>query len=184
MDHRTTMRRRILLAVVSAGLPLLASAQLPLNPLVQPPATANPLTDPEATPGVEFLFKLEAQFAADVAKGGGKAYASWFAPDGVGLANRQAPVIGRDAVAAQARWSPDRYQLSWKPDGGRMGPNGDTGFTWGHYTGTGIDAEGNKTTSEGRYITLWKREPDGTWKVALDASNDGPPGAGDCCKLP
>jgi uncharacterized protein (TIGR02246 family) len=184
MHRSAPLLRLALLLAVAAFAPLMAAAQLPLNPLSQPPAVPNALTNPAATPGAEFLFKLEAQFAADVAKGGGAAFARWFAPDGISLANHQAPVIGREAIAAQARWTPDRYQLTWTPDGARMGPNGDTGFTWGRYTGIGIDREGNKTTTEGRYITLWKREADGTWKVALDASNEPPPGAADCCKLP
>jgi ketosteroid isomerase-like protein len=36
----------------------------------------------------------------------------------------------------------------------------------------------------GRYLTLWRKEPDGSWKVMLDASQDEPAGAADCCKLP
>jgi ketosteroid isomerase-like protein len=36
----------------------------------------------------------------------------------------------------------------------------------------------------GRYITIWKKQADGEWKVELDASNDEPAGAGECCKLP
>jgi ketosteroid isomerase-like protein len=35
----------------------------------------------------------------------------------------------------------------------------------------------------GRYITVWKKVK-GEWKVALDASADDVPAAGDCCVLP
>jgi ketosteroid isomerase-like protein len=161
-----------------------ARGQLPLNPLQPQTTQPNALTNPAATPGADFLDQLEGRFAADVAKDGGKAFASWFAPDAVTLANGKAPVIGQEAIAAQATWTPQQYQLSWTPEGARMNPDGNTGFTWGSYTGVAKDAEGNATTTQGRYITFWKKQPDGSWKVALDASNDGPPGAGDCCKLP
>lgn len=166
--------------VVSAGC---LSAQM-LDPLASKPSTdqsGNPLTDPALSPGVQFLFQLEAKFAADTAKGGGPAFASWFAPDAVTLANGKAPVVGHDAIAAVATWSPQDYQLTWNPEGARISPSGDMGFTWGHYQGVAKDREGNTTTTTGRYMTVWKKQPDGSWKVALDASNEGP--AEDCCKL-
>lgn len=168
----------LLLAAASS-----AHAQMldPLGPGHASSQSGNPLTDPSLSPGVEFLFHLEAQFAADTAKGGGPAFASWFAPDAVTLANGKAPVIGHDAIAAGATWSPATYQLTWTPEGARMSPSGDMGFTWGHYNGASKDREGNSTTTSGRYMTVWKKQPDGSWKVVLDASNDGP--AEDCCKV-
>lgn len=139
------------------------------------------LTNPGVTPAVEFLLHLDEQFSADTAKGGGAAFASWFAPDAVTLANNKAPVEGQEAIAAQATWSPKTYQLTWTPEGARMSPGGDMGFTWGHYKGVSKDGEGNAVTTSGRYITVWKKQPDGHWKVEMDASNEGP--AEDCCSL-
>ncbi len=140
------------------------------------------LSDPTMTPGRRFLYDLEAQFAKATAAGGGKAFASWFASDAVSIANGKPPVQGHDAIAAQATWLPDTYQLTWTPDGGQMGPSGDMGYTWGHYSGHAKDAAGNDITTTGRYITMWKKQSDGSWKVVLDASNEGP--ALECCKLP
>lgn len=152
-----------------------------LNPNPASSPSSSVLTDPGLTPEVEFLYQLEAKFAADTAKGGGKAFGTWFAPDAVTLENGGAPVVGHDAIAARATWSPDTYQLMWTPDGARMSPAGDMGFTWGHYEGLSKDAQGNPVKEAGRYMTVWKRQPDGTWKVELDASNTGP--ADDCCKV-
>ncbi len=147
-------------------------------------STANPLTDTTIKPGKALLFDLEAQFAKATATGGGKAFATWFAEDGVSLANGQAPVHGREAIAKQATWLPRDYQLTWTPTDAVMSPSGDMGYTWGHYDGKSQDADGNSKVTSGRYLTIWKKQTDGEWKVVLDASNDEPPGAGDCCKLP
>jgi len=65
-----------------------------------------------------------------------------------------------------------------------MGPSGDMGYTWCHYEGRGKDAHGTPVLTSGRYITMWRKEPDGKWKVVLDAGANEPAGAGDCCKLP
>jgi ketosteroid isomerase-like protein len=159
-----------------------APAQLTLSPLSHP--AGNPLTDPTLSPSVAFLFNLEARFAHDTAIGGGKAFASWFADDSVTLSTGKAAVIGKAGVAASANWDPAQYQLTWTPQGGQMSPAGDMGFTWGHYDGTSKDHNGNPVKTAGRYMTIWKKLPDGSWKVALDSSNDEPSDAGDCCKLP
>lgn len=172
-----------LVLLSSLGLCAVSSAQIldPLAPKPQSSQATNPLTDPTATPGIQMLYDLEAKFAADTAKGGGPAFATWFAPDAVTLANGKPPVAGHDAIAAAATWAPDSYQLTWKPEGARMAAGGDMGFTWGHYEGISKDKEGNEVKTSGRYMTVWKKQPDGTWKVELDASNDGPPA--DCCSL-
>lgn len=136
--------------------------------------TLIPMQNPAISPGALELVKLEGDFENAVAKGGGKAFASWFAEDGVTLNNGQLAVRGQRAIADQATWDPASYQLTWYAEGAQMGPSGDTGFTWGHYEAKGKDAKGQPTSSSGRYITFWKKVG-GHWKVALDASaNDAP----------
>lgn len=160
-----------------------AFGQLPLDPTATPSPAINPLSDPAYSAGVAFLFDLEAKFAADTAKGGGAAFARWFADDAVELANGQAPVVGQSAIAANTTWSPESYQLTWTPEGGRMSPAGDMGFTWGHYEGRSKDRDGTPHVTTGRYMTVWKKQADGSWKVALDASNSEPPKKDDCCRV-
>ena len=154
------------------------------DPLSKPPAVTSPLTQPTLSPGVLLLMELEGRFAQAVATGGGKAFASWFADDAVTLNNGRPAVLGRANIAAQANWDPNTYQLTWTPQGAQMGPSNDMGFTWGHYEGRSKDQNGNPVVISGRYMTVWKKMPDNTWKVAMDASSDEPPAAGECCVLP
>ncbi|MGA7106804.1 MAG: nuclear transport factor 2 family protein [Terracidiphilus sp.] len=165
---------------LTAGVP--AGAQQ-LQPGTQP-ASPNPLVDSTMKPGKILLFDLEARFAKDVAERGGAAFADWFAEDGVALGNGTAPVVGKVAIAKSAAWSPREYQLTWTPTDGTMGPSGDMGYTWGHFEGHSKDANGNPVTTSGRYITIWRKQADGSWKVVLDAGANEPADAGECCKLP
>ncbi len=96
----------------------------------------------------------------------------------------KAPVIGQAAIAAGTTWTPEQYQLTWTPKAASMSPAGDMGFTWGHYEGRAKDRDGTPIVTTGRYMTVWKKQSDGSWKVALDASNKEPPAKEDCCKLP
>ncbi len=167
---------RVFLAVAmaSAGMAFCNSPQAMLGQAFEPaaPSTApNPFADPTVKPGKMLLFDLEARFAKDVATRGGAAFADWFADDGVVLGNGAAPQIGKIAIAKSANWSP-------------KGPSGDMGYTWGHFEGHSKDANGNPVTTSGRYMTIWRKQPDGNWKVVLDSGSNEPAGAGDCCKLP
>jgi ketosteroid isomerase-like protein len=135
-------------------------------------------------PGKVLLFDLETRFAKDVAERGGAGFADWFAEDGVVLGNGQAPLVGRVAIARSTTWSPKNYQLTWTPIDAVMGPSGDIGYTWSHFEGHSKDANGNPVTTSGRFITIWRKQPDGNWKVVLDAGSNEPAAAGDCCKLP
>jgi ketosteroid isomerase-like protein len=149
-----------------------------------PAATPNPLSDPTLNPGKALLYDLEARFAKDVLEKGGAGFAEWFAEDGVALGNGAAPLIGRVAIAKSANWSPQAYQLTWTPTAAVMSASGDMGYTWGHFEGHSKDANGGPVTTTGRYMTIWRKGPDGAWKVVLDAGSNEPAAAGDCCKLP
>lgn len=181
-----------LLLFVAAALPVMAqtapglSATAPGFGILAKPTdpAASPFAEPTLSPGVILLMELEGRFAKAVAAGGGKAFASWFADDAVTLNNGRPAVLGHTAIAAQAQWDPKTYQLTWAPEGAQMGPSNDMGFTWGHYEGRSKDKHGQPVVISGRYFTVWKKVADGSWKVALDASADEPPAAGECCTLP
>ena len=169
--------------VLEAQIPLGSVSTPSVDPLGQKPAVS-PLTQPTLSPGVILLMELEGKFAQAVAEGGGKAFASWFADDAVILNNGQPPVVGRAAISAKAQWDPKEYQLTWVPEGAQMGPSNDMGFTWGHYEGHSRGKNGEPVRIAGRYMTVWKKIADGSWKVSLDASANEAPAAGECCVVP
>ena len=180
-----TVSKAILMGLLMMGL----GAAAPVHGQLPDPGSAaanapNPLTDPTVKPGKMLLFDLEARFARDVLARGGAAFAEWFAEDGVALGNGAVPLVGRVAIAKSANWDPKVYQLTWTSTDAQMGPSGDEGYTWGHFEGHSKDANSNPVTITGRYITIWRKQPDGNWKVVLDAGSNEPAAAGDCCKLP
>jgi ketosteroid isomerase-like protein len=170
----------VLAGVLGAGGVRQGWGQIGLPGGGQEQSAPNPLMDPTAKPGKVLLFDLEARFAKDTKERGGAGFASWFAEDGVALGNGQPPVIGRVAIEKSAR----AYQLTWTPTDAQMGPSGDMGYTWGRFEGRSKDASGNPVVTSGRYMTIWRKQGNGSWKVVLDAGANEPAAAGDCCKLP
>ena len=155
------------------------------DPLAQSPnRISSPVTQPTLSAGTLLLLELDGRFSKSVEAGGGKAFVSWLADDAVTLNNGKPAVLGRTAIAASAQWDAKNYQLTWTPQGAQMGPSNDMGFTWGHYEGRSKDKNGQPVVISGRYMTVWKKMPDGAWKVALDGSADEPPTSGECCVLP
>jgi ketosteroid isomerase-like protein len=181
--RKTALALSIGFLAAALGSATAARAQLP-EPGAQAASAPNPLSDSTVNPGKMTLFDLEARFAKDVATRGGAAFADWFANDAVTLGNGAAPLLGKVAIAKSATWSAKDYQLTWTPTDALMGPSGDMGYTWGHFEGHSKDANGNPVTTSGRYMTVWRKQPDGNWKVVLDAGANEPAAAGDCCKVP
>src|ERR1700691_6170524 len=68
------------------------------------------------------------------------------------------------------------FALQWSPTKANMSASGDLGYTAGSYALTMNDATGKPVIEQGKYIAVWKKQPDGSWKVIEDIFNaDTPP---------
>lgn len=68
------------------------------------------------------------------------------------------------------------FSISWAPSTAEVGSGGDLGFTTGSYDMRVDGPEGGPVRIAGKYMTVWKKQPDGSWKVTADMFNaDGPP---------
>ena len=98
--------------------------------------------------------------------------------DAIYLAEGMPQVIGRDAIAEIWREESQLpgFSIKWIPDGAVVSASGDVGYTYGPNKTTLNDATGATTIIEGKYVTIWRRQPDQSWKVAVDIWNsDGTP---------
>ena len=66
------------------------------------------------------------------------------------------------------------FRITWEPAEVVVAPSGEVGYTTGRNQLTMPDAAGNLRTESGRYVTVWRREPDGTWRCVIDIWNSGP----------
>jgi len=92
-------------------------------------------------------------------------------PQGMAIAT------GSDAIKAffTAAMSAPNMSLHWTPAKAEVGAAGDMGYTSGAY-----ELNANGTTEKGKYVTVWKKQGDGSWKIAedifnADASAQAPP---------
>jgi ketosteroid isomerase-like protein len=126
---------------------------------------------------------LDAILAADRAfaalsleKGAAKAFEAYAADDAISFGNAWAPNIGPAAIAALVG---NAGSLEWAPVGGKMAASGDLGYTWGRWKATPAAAKPGEKPKvvHGKYVTIWQKQADGSWKFALDtgAPSEPPP---------
>ena len=58
--------------------------------------------------------------------------------------------------------------ITWAPSFIDVSASGDLAYSYGNFTFSYIDTLGNRQSSEGIFHTVWKRQPDGSWKYVWD----------------
>jgi len=107
-------------------------------------------------------------------KGMNEAFFTYLAKDGVLLRPNSLPIEGIEAIKERLSKSPDdNFTLTWKPSFADVSKSGDLGYTYGIYEFKTTDQNSIPLIAKGTYITIWKKQMDGTWKVVLDTGNQG-----------
>jgi ketosteroid isomerase-like protein len=66
--------------------------------------------------------------------------------------------------------------MRWQPISAEISKSGDLGYTVGSYTITRTDEKGDLVVGTGKYLTVWRLQKDGSWKVEFDTGvPDTPP---------
>jgi ketosteroid isomerase-like protein len=89
-------------------------------------------------------------------------------------------ITGRAAIreAMAKAFADTAFSLTWEPLQADAGGSGDLGYTNGKYEARFRDANGKPTVRIGRYLTVWKKQANGSWKVVRDIGVQDPPPAG------
>jgi ketosteroid isomerase-like protein len=95
-------------------------------------------------------------------KGIREAFLTWLAPDAVVF--RPGPVPGRPIYEKMDPANP--AVLTWGPEVADVAVSGELGYTSGPYQVR--PKRGAEPASYGHYISVWKKQPDGAWRVVLD----------------
>jgi uncharacterized protein (TIGR02246 family) len=67
------------------------------------------------------------------------------------------------------------FSLTFLPTRLEVSKSGDMAFTQGPYKLSFSDLRGNKFEDEGKYLTIWRKQADGNWKVVEDTMNSDLP---------
>jgi len=112
-------------------------------------------SDPTSVVEAEYAFAASAK-----PLGVRGAFLKWLAPDSIICS--PAPVNG---VASTAADEANADTLEWYPALSQTAGSGDMGYTTGPWTYRTADG---KTEAHGTFLSVWRRQPDNTWRVVLD----------------
>jgi len=168
--------------MINVGLQLLPAAWLGValavaacGPAGSPTNTDTGAVDMES--GRERLLEADQRFAElSVAEGTAEAYRQYMAENALQLPDGGLPLEGRAAIYDNVKAISDGqdYTLTWQADEAGISASGDLGYTLGTYWYSATDADGGAVSVEGKYLNIWRRQTDGSWKVIVDMDNENP----------
>lgn len=124
------------------------------------------------------LMQADRDFAkTSVELGATEAFNMFLDTNALKLPPGQRPIRGKDNIYQQMQTSAGSYTMSWEPRESDVAASGDLGYTWGIYKITVKNKNGRDTEIHGKYLNIWKKQPDGTWKVLVDIGNQTPEGS-------
>lgn len=102
---------------------------------------------------------------------------SFFTEDAMVLAPNEASVSGKEAIGKilDEYHAMPGFSITWSPSDVEVASSGDLGYSIGTYNLSINDSLGSPMTDRGKYLTVWKKQADGTWKVAVDMFNSDLP---------
>ena len=160
-------------------LPLLGSLLLLAGTVacnLAPTAASAPLDTHDAD--VQAIKDTEAAWAKASAAKDAEKFASYYTDD-ASLLPQDAPAVnGKEAITKTVKqmMSDPNFALDFHGTRWDVAKSGDLAYAQGVYTMTMTNPKTKKSAPDkGKYLTVFKKQPDGTWKSVEDmVSSDGP----------
>lgn len=121
----------------------------------------------------EELIERERLFCKSAKLEGAPGWAKFFSKAGVMIPSKNAPIEGPAAIEAamQPLFQSPNIKFTWEPLAADVSEDGSLGYTYGTYERSFTDKSGTNIFETGKYMTIWKRQPDGEWQISADIGN-------------
>ncbi len=138
-----------------------------------PQAADNAAALPDPQLLVQTLIEADEAFNQVTQEQGAAGWASFFDDSGSMIQAGVGEISGLDAIysSMDVVFSTPGNSLTREPRWAHASDDGTLGFTMGDYESTSVDANGESVLSYGLYVSIWRRQPDGSWAVLMDLGN-------------
>jgi ketosteroid isomerase-like protein len=107
-------------------------------------------------------------------KGMGSACLVYMAEDASIFPAGENIITGRENIKKHFADVSPNTALTWKPLEAKIANSGELGYTYGISEFKFPDNNGHPVYRQGKYVTIWKKQTDGSWKFILDIDNANP----------
>jgi uncharacterized protein (TIGR02246 family) len=98
---------------------------------------------------------------------------SFYADDAVQLPNKAPAAKGKENI--RKNWVPllaaPGPGLSWQTSSVEVARSGDIAYETGTYDFVTTDKKGKSSDVKGKFVVVWKKQTDNSWKVVVDTDN-------------
>lgn len=134
-------------------------------------ASCTPAADRDAI--ASELTRLDDEWSKAAATKNADTVASFYAAEAIAYPPSEPIAVGQ--AAAKKVWASyfadSTFSISWKTEHTGVSQSGDLGFTVGTYEDSFRGPDGTLVTEKGKYVCIWAKQPDGTWKAIHDIWN-------------
>jgi ketosteroid isomerase-like protein len=118
------------------------------------------------------LMEADRAFDAATAARGLDGWMSYFADD-ARINQQPKEIVGKAALREfySAMFARKEFSIRWQPVYAEASQDGTLGYTYGVSQVSFRDGKGEMVKREGRYLTVWRKQKDGSWKVSTDIGN-------------
>ena len=128
---------------------------------------------------IEAIDALRGSFAAAMSAGDVDGMMFDYAEDAVQMPPNEPAVRGTGAIRARHQAFLDQYEIVLENPAEEIFVTGDWGLLRGSYViSLTPKADGEPIQDAGKYLVTWRRQPDGSWRVAHEIWNSDNPLAG------
>ena len=95
--------------------------------------------------------------------------ASFYTDDIVGMSADSPVIQGRENMQKYFEtMMKEKPELSWAPVKVEVARSGDLAYSWGKGKLSMKGKKGKVTETTAKYVSVWKKQADGSWKIAVD----------------
>lgn len=124
---------------------------------------------------LEAIRAADMSFSNDATKyGTGVAFGRYAASDAQMFSGPGEFISGPHAISQSFDATTVKNLLVWHPVHGDVSEAGDLGYTVGNAVSTGYREDGAKVVHYSKYLTVWKRQRDGSWRYVVDGGSARP----------
>ena len=119
------------------------------------------------------LRNLDAEWSKAAAAKDLEKTASYYTDDALILPPNMPAIQGKQQARAmwQGMFSVPGFGGGWKATKVEVARSGDLGYVTGAYELSETDASGKPMVDKGKYLEIWKKQADGSWKCVADMFN-------------
>ena len=101
---------------------------------------------------------------------------SYWADDAFLMQEGQAPLKGKQAIRqmVEESFKIPGFSISWQPESVEVSDAGDMAYMIENAQVSFNDSTGKAVTIKNKAVTIWRKQPDGSWKNAVDISTADP----------